>query len=39
MRGRLFLTAESIYQSIRHNFEDGLPPQKIGDDAYIAPPG
>ncbi|HSM74227.1 MAG TPA: hypothetical protein VK852_06320 [Desulfobacterales bacterium] len=32
-------TPESIFQSIRYNFEDELLPQEIGDDAFIAPPG
>jgi hypothetical protein len=32
-------TPASIFQSIKHNFEDELLPQEIGDDAFIAPPG
>lgn len=32
-------TPESIFRSIRQNFEDELLPQEIGDDAFIAPPG
>jgi hypothetical protein len=39
MGGRLFLTAESIFRSIRCDFDDELPSREIGGGAFTAPPG